>query len=162
PELTLRGYVSRDSANVFEVRCSAADKLPHHSTWRHCVMWRIALPGLRALPETSTEEDIWQAGKLHTLGQATCTPSKPELAPRSKRLATSFGDTLALALDDQGPAIAAFKTLLSSGTQSGGDLPTAVLQFDRPANIDIDPPRNTLKLFTTGVVEFDLPKPVQI
>ncbi|MFM7986819.1 MAG: hypothetical protein ACKPKO_46650, partial [Candidatus Fonsibacter sp.] len=59
-------------------------------------------------------------------------------------------------LDNQGPAIAAFKTLLSSRAQSEG--PTkAALRFDRPANIDIDTPRNTLRLFTTSVVEFDLP-----
>ncbi|MFM7986052.1 MAG: hypothetical protein ACKPKO_42735, partial [Candidatus Fonsibacter sp.] len=36
------------------------------------------------------------------------------------------------------------------------------MQVDRPANIDIDPPRTTLQLFTTGAVEFDLPIPLQI
>ncbi|MFM7980800.1 MAG: hypothetical protein ACKPKO_15920, partial [Candidatus Fonsibacter sp.] len=61
--------------------------------------------------------DIWQAGTLHILGQATRTPRPPgtrELVLRIRHPATSFGDTLALVLDNQGPAIAAFKTLLSS------------------------------------------------
>ncbi|MFM7982778.1 MAG: hypothetical protein ACKPKO_25990, partial [Candidatus Fonsibacter sp.] len=36
------------------------------------------------------------------------------------------------------------------------------MQVDRPANIDMDPPRNTLKLFTTGIVDFNLPISLQI
>ncbi|MFM7978936.1 MAG: hypothetical protein ACKPKO_06430, partial [Candidatus Fonsibacter sp.] len=134
-------------ANVFWVRCSAAGELPHHGTWRHCVMWRIDVHHFRALPEANTERDIWQSGN--------------GLILRIKPPATSFGDTLAFVLDYQRPAIAAFKTLLSSGNQSGVPV-RAPLQFDRPANTDIDPPRNTLKLCTTGVVEFDLPMPLQI
>ncbi|MFM7977938.1 MAG: hypothetical protein ACKPKO_01370, partial [Candidatus Fonsibacter sp.] len=101
-------------------------------------------------------------GQLAHLGPSDSHP-KAELFLIVKPLATSFGDTRALALDYQGPAIAAFQTLLSSGIQSGGPV-RAALQFDRPANIDIHviPPRNTLKLFTSGVVEFDLPIPLQI
>ena len=60
---------------------------------------------------------IWQAGTLRILGQATRAPSVPdkrELVLRIKPPATSFGDTRALVLGNQGPAIAAFKTLLSS------------------------------------------------
>ncbi|MFM7989054.1 MAG: hypothetical protein ACKPKO_58050, partial [Candidatus Fonsibacter sp.] len=38
----------------------------------------------------------------------------------------------------------------------------AALQFDVPANMDIDLPRNTLKRLNTGEVEFDLPIPLQI
>ncbi|MFM7989312.1 MAG: hypothetical protein ACKPKO_59360, partial [Candidatus Fonsibacter sp.] len=48
----LRGYVSRDVADLFRARCSAAGELPQHDhgTWRHCVMWRIALRQVRAFP----------------------------------------------------------------------------------------------------------------
>ncbi|MFM7979231.1 MAG: hypothetical protein ACKPKO_07940, partial [Candidatus Fonsibacter sp.] len=143
----------------FSVRCSAASELPHYGKWRHCVMWRIALPRFRALPETNKEEDIWQSGNLHVLGKSTRTPSKPELAVRIKPPATSFGDTLALVLDYDGPAIAAFKTLRSSRTQSGGPV-KATLQVDGPAKSD--PEQNTLKLLTAGIVELDLPIPLQI
>ncbi|MFM7983071.1 MAG: hypothetical protein ACKPKO_27490, partial [Candidatus Fonsibacter sp.] len=58
----------------------------------------------------------------HIAHIATRTPGPPgtrELVLRIKPLATSFGDTLALVLDSQGPAIAACKTWLGSGTQSG-------------------------------------------
>jgi len=65
-------------------------------------MWRIALHQFRALPETSAEEDIWQAGNLHMLGPATHTPGKPEFALIIKPHATRFGDTLAMVLDYQG------------------------------------------------------------
>ncbi|MFM7979566.1 MAG: hypothetical protein ACKPKO_09645, partial [Candidatus Fonsibacter sp.] len=44
----------------------------------------------------------------------------------------------------------------------GGVQSRQLKRFGRPANIDIDPTRNMLRLFTTGVVEFDLPKPLQI
>ncbi|MFM7982805.1 MAG: hypothetical protein ACKPKO_26125, partial [Candidatus Fonsibacter sp.] len=105
-------------------------------------MWIIALPRFRALPETSTEKYIWQAGNLHIMGQATRTPGKPELALRIKPHATSFGDILALVWDHQGPAITAFMTLRSSGSQSGGGAVMAVAQIYGPAYTD--PPQNTL------------------
>ncbi|MFM7985719.1 MAG: hypothetical protein ACKPKO_41040, partial [Candidatus Fonsibacter sp.] len=44
PDRTLLGFVSRDLADVFWVRCSAGE-LPHHGTWRHCVMWDCAMRG---------------------------------------------------------------------------------------------------------------------
>ena len=58
---TLRGHVSPKMADVFWLSCSAVrdDEPPpptaaEQCTWRHCLMWRITIHQLRALPETST------------------------------------------------------------------------------------------------------------
>ncbi|MFM7977891.1 MAG: hypothetical protein ACKPKO_01135, partial [Candidatus Fonsibacter sp.] len=57
PNRTLRGCVSRDAADLFRVRCSAASELPHqdHGTWRQCLMWRITVTNSGALPDTNTD-----------------------------------------------------------------------------------------------------------
>ncbi|MFM7985497.1 MAG: hypothetical protein ACKPKO_39900, partial [Candidatus Fonsibacter sp.] len=78
-------------------------------------MRRIDLHQIRALPETNAERDIWQPGNLDILGQSTRTPSpsERETVLIIEHPATSFGDTLALALGYHGPAVAAFNILPS-------------------------------------------------
>ena len=63
----LRGHVSSKMATVFWVSCSAATReqpqaAGEEGTWRHCLMWRITIHQLRALPENSSPADVWQAG----------------------------------------------------------------------------------------------------
>ena len=123
----LRGHVSPKMADVFWLSCSATlDDAPpppsasaEHGTWRHCLMWRITIHQLRALPGSSVALDIWQAGTLHILVRAPRTRSgsgRMTFAPAAE----DFGETLVLVLDYAGPAITAFMTLEGSDAKLRG------------------------------------------
>ncbi|MFM7983213.1 MAG: hypothetical protein ACKPKO_28225, partial [Candidatus Fonsibacter sp.] len=117
-------------------------------------------------PNTKTERDIWQAGTLHILGQSTRTP-KPAKHARARPDNKASCDKLwryprpglgqpragnrGLGLQD----IAELKNPFGGSNQGN----FAVRQTGEHCH---DPPRTTLRFFTTGVVEFDLPKPLQI
>ena len=164
---TLRGHVSPKMADVFWLSCSAVrdDEPPpptaaEQGTWRHCLMWRITIHQLRALPETSTPIDIWQAGTLHMLVRAPRTRSgsgRMTFAPAAEE----FGETLVLVLEYAGPAITAFMTLKGSDAQLRGPVRAALdIESDPSA-----PPGDTLNslrdVFYDGFL-VDLPPALQM
>ncbi len=103
-------------------------------------MWLITIHQLRALRPVTSAFDIWQAGTLRILVRAPRTRAgsgRVTFAPP----ATDFGETIALVLDYQGPAITTFMTLRSSRSLSGGTV-RATLQFDGPPD-SYNPPRRT-------------------
>ena len=129
----LRGQVTPKMADVFWLSCSATPddaQLPpgasaEHGTWRHCLMWRITIHQLRALPGSSVALDIWQAGTLHILVRAPRTRSgsgRMTFAPAAE----DFGETLVLVLDYAGPAITAFMTLKGSDAKLRGPVLAAL------------------------------------
>ena len=120
-------------ADVFWLSCSATlDDAPpppsasaEHGTWRDCLMWRITIHQLRALPGSSVALDIWQAGTLHILVRAPRTRSgsgRMTFAPAAE----DFGETLVLVLDYAGPAITAFMTLKGSDAKLRGPVLAAL------------------------------------
>jgi len=159
PSRTLRGNVNSKMADLLWVITSASTAAqPDQGAWRHCLVWLISIQQLRALPHGTSASDIWQAGSLHILVRAPRAQAGWRMT--SAPPATNFGETIALALDYQGPVITTFMALRSSGSLSGGPV-RATLQFDGPPDSDSPPPKTTLrKLFRPGF-KLDLPLALQ-
>ena len=83
-------------------------------TWRHCLMWRIAIHQLLALNASSAPAEIWQAGTLHIVLRAPWSRGRA-CRMTFKPAAGDFGETPVLMLDYAGPAIATFMTLNKYG-----------------------------------------------
>ena len=88
-------------------------------------MWRITIHRLRALGESSTAADIWQAGTLHLVLHA---PWSRGGASRMtfKPAADDFGESLVLILDYAGPAITTFMTLKNAEASLRGPVRAAL------------------------------------
>ena len=163
----MRGHISPKMSNVFWVSCSAGiTELPQadaaDSTWRFCMMWRISIHQLRALPAESNATEVWGAGTLHILERAPRT-----LGGRGRMTfspaAEDFGETLVLVLDYAGPAITAFMTLRSPEARLSGPV-RAVLDLEGGAapgapNTDSG---NELKCVFGEDFEADLPEHLHI